>query len=177
MSKNKRHRCDICEEFSVWHFVRKSTGLKSVRPSMSSHFSELRDPSYLCSAMYPECPREEWRTESFGLQSTPTEKRCRVRPRWRDYVSDLAWSRHGEEPAELSEISVDREVFPVLLGLPLPRLSPKENRARKWMNEVCRPTSNLSIYETVFKLFRQSECCIQIIKHTWTETCVFVKIS
>jgi len=32
--KNKRQRWDICEEFSVWHFVTKITGLKSVKPRM-----------------------------------------------------------------------------------------------------------------------------------------------
>jgi len=49
----------------------------------------------------------------------PTEKRFRghPRPRWGDYISDLAWSRIGVKPAELSEIAVDREVFQVLLGL------------------------------------------------------------
>jgi len=61
----------------------------------------------------------------------PTEKRFRghPRPRWSDYISDLAWSRLGVEPAELSEIAVDREVFQVLLGLLLPRRSLEENRA------------------------------------------------
>jgi len=38
--------------------------------------------------------------------------------RWNDYVSNLACSRLVVEPAELSKISVDREVFQVLLGLP-----------------------------------------------------------
>jgi len=28
-----------------------------------------------------------------------------------DYISDRAWSRVGVEPAEISEIAVDREVF------------------------------------------------------------------
>jgi len=35
----------------------------------------------------------------------------------------------------------------------------------------------LFIYEIVFTLFGKTECRIQIIKHIWTETCVFVKIS
>jgi len=35
----------------------------------------------------------------------------------------------------------------------------------------------LSIYEIVFRLFASSECRIQIIKHIWTETSAFVKIS
>ena len=46
LSKNKRQRWDVCEEFSVRHFVKKSTGLKPVKPRMPSHFSESRDPNY-----------------------------------------------------------------------------------------------------------------------------------
>jgi len=78
-------------------------------------------------------PRKQWRTKSFRLQSTPTGNRSKVCPgtSWRDYISDLAWSRLGAEPAELSEIAVDREVFRVLLGLLPPQLTPKEKRARK----------------------------------------------
>jgi len=99
--KNRRQRWDICEESMVWHFVTKSTGLKFVKPGMSSHFSESRDPSCVSSAMYPECPRKEWRIKSFGLQSTLTGKW----PRWRDYISNLAGSHLGVETAELSEIA------------------------------------------------------------------------
>ena len=50
--KNRRQRWDICEESMVWHFATRSTGLKSVKPGMSSHFSESRDTSYVSSAMY-----------------------------------------------------------------------------------------------------------------------------
>jgi len=46
------------------------------------------------------------------------------------YISDLGWYRLGLEPAKLSEIVVDREVFRVL-GMLSPRLPPKEKRARK----------------------------------------------
>ena len=51
--------------------------------------------------------------KSFGLQSTSTGKRASDLPRtrWRDYISDLAWFRLGVDPAELSEIAVDCEVF------------------------------------------------------------------
>jgi len=64
------------------------------------------------------------------LQATgyaPTGRRHKVRPRtrWSDYISDLAWFRLGVEPAELSEIAVDPEVFRDLLELLPPRLSPK----------------------------------------------------
>jgi len=82
-------------------------------------FSKSRDPNYIRLAMCPKCPRREWRTKSFGLQSTPTGKRPKVCPRtrWRDYISDLAWYRLDVKPAEVSEIAVDRDVFRVLLGL------------------------------------------------------------
>ena len=45
--------------------------------------------------------------------------------------SDLAWPRLGVEPAELSEITVAREVFGVLRFLP-PRPSREEKWAWKW---------------------------------------------
>jgi len=47
----------------------------------------------------------------------PTGKRPRrrLRPRWSNCISDIAWSRLVVEPAELSEIAVDHEVFQVLL--------------------------------------------------------------
>jgi len=51
--------------------------------------------------------------------------------RWRDYISDLACSRLGVEPAELSEITVDREVFRVLLGLLPPAALPKGKAGTK----------------------------------------------
>jgi len=51
------------------------------------------------------------------LLTTPSGKRPGGRPRTRrsDYISDLAWSGLGAEPADLSEIVVDREVSGVLL--------------------------------------------------------------
>jgi len=65
------------------------------------------------------------------LLAKPTGKRPRCRPRtsWIDYIFDLAWSRLGVAPAELSEIAVDREVFPVLLGLLPPRPFQEETHA------------------------------------------------
>jgi len=98
---------------------------------MSSHFFESRGTSYMSSAMCPECLSKEWRSKSFGLQSTPTRKQPRGCPRWRDYIFDLAWSGLDVDPAELCEIAVDREVFRVLLGLLPPRLTPKGKWARK----------------------------------------------
>ena len=138
--KNKRQRWDICEEISVWQIETKITDLKSVNPGMSSHFYESTHSSYASSVMYPKCPRKEWRTKSFWLDSTLRGKRSKVCPRtsWREYIYDFVWSRLGVEPADLYEIAVD-EVFRVLLGLLPARLSKKERGQRKLgMNEcVC----------------------------------------
>ena len=100
---------------------------------MSNHFpSKWRDPSYDVSVTWPECPRKDWRV----LLATPAGKRLRgcPRTRWRDYISELAWSRLGVEPAELSEIAVDREVFQVFLGMLSPPPSWGNKRVWKWMN-------------------------------------------
>ena len=177
--KNKRQRWDICEEFSVWHFVIKSTGLKSVKPGMPTHFSESRDPSYVSSAMCPECPRKDWRSKPFGLQSihgkafhgkaAQTSSKdhvawlhlrfCSVPPQCgaSRTIWDCCWSWGISRPPK----AVASQVFP------------KEDRARKRMNEwVCRPTLKLS---TVFMKFSlvclpKVNVCIQIIKHIGTQS-------
>ena len=167
--KNRRQRWDICEESTVWHFVTRSTGLKPVKPGMSSHFSESRDPrdcvsSAMCIQNFPEKNSE---LSPFGYSLHPLWVQALLGP-------VLVW----KQQIYMHLHAVDREVFRVVLGLLLRWLSPKEKRAPKWVNEwVYRPTLNLSIFEIVFSLFAKSKFRIQIIKHTWAETCVFVKIS
>jgi len=67
---------------------------------------------------------------SQALLAKRTGKRPGGLPRsgWRDYICDLAWSRLGVDPAELSEIAVDHEVFQLLLGL----LSPLPSLEKEW---------------------------------------------
>jgi len=91
-----------------------------------------------------ECPATSPNRENLAIpavkRSTPTGKQPRGSPRtkWREYISDLAWPRFGLEAEELSEIDVDREVFRVLLGLLLLRISPKDKRAQNWVSQwVC----------------------------------------
>jgi len=114
----------------VWHFATKCAAVKLAEPWMLKHFSELRDHNYVSSVMYPECPTKDW----WGKPCWSTRKRARrrPRPRWSNCISDLAWSSLGVEPAELSEIAVDCDVFRVLLVLLPPRPSREEKRAWKW---------------------------------------------
>jgi len=66
-----------------------------------------------------------------ALRAKPTGKRHRYCPRarWSNYISDLAWSCLDVEPAELSEIAVERDVFQVLLWMLPPQPYLEENRA------------------------------------------------
>ena len=102
---NEGQRSDICEEFSVWHFVTKSTGRKS---RMSSRFSESRDPSYVNSAKCPKCPRKKRRTKSFRYSLDYTHGKA-AQSLSKDQVVWLhlqpCSARIGVEPAELSEIA------------------------------------------------------------------------
>ena len=194
--KNKRQRYDICRVLGVT-LRDKEHRCEIIKALASSHFSESRDPSYVSSAIYPECPRKEWRAKSFGIQSnvhwrlvylvrdgflycfcllaesyatinhyqsTPTGKLPKVRPRtrWRDYSSNLAWSRLGVERAELHLLNV--RYFGPPRAAVLATL-PKGKAGTKMSGWICKPTLNLCIYEIVFSLFAKSECRIQIIEH------------
>jgi len=78
-------------------------------------------------------PHERLVIQVLLAKPTGVWPRCPPRTSWIDYTSYLAWSRLGVEPAELSKIAVDCEVFQALLGLLLPRLSQEEKQAWKWM--------------------------------------------
>jgi len=84
--------------------------------------------SQLCWFRYvPECFRKDRRSKFYWLHPcTGKRPTSHLTTRWSDYISDLAWSRIGVEPAELSEILVDREVLRVLLELLSLRPSPGE---------------------------------------------------
>jgi len=117
---------------TVRHFATKWTTLKFVKPRMSRHFySESKDPSYVGLTRRPECPREDWRGKSCWLHTRESGPEVRPRTRWRDYIFDFTWPSLGVEPAELSAVAVDHEVFRVLLGLLTPRPSPDEKRVWK----------------------------------------------
>jgi len=108
--KNKWQRWDICEEFSMWHFMTKSAGLKSVKPEMSSYFSESNDPATLVRPCAQYAAGKVGKTSS--AMAAPTGKRPRGRPKtgvaWlhlRPYLV-LSWCGLRE-----TEIAVDREAY------------------------------------------------------------------
>jgi len=62
-------------------------------------------------------PNERLVRQALLAKTTGKRSRCRSRPRWSNYISILAWSHLGVEPAELPEIAIDLEVFQVLLWM------------------------------------------------------------
>jgi len=96
---------------------------------------EVTDPPHVELLLRIERSQLRWFSHMTRMQQ---ETSCRPHPpqesgpevaprtRWSDYISDLAWFHLGVEPAELSEILVDRDVLRVLLGLLSPRPSPEE---------------------------------------------------
>jgi len=82
---------------------------------MLKHFPELREHNYVSSAIQ-NAPRKTGEASPAG-ETDGKRPRGRPKSRWSNCISELAWSRLGVEPAELSEIAVDREVFQALLWM------------------------------------------------------------
>jgi len=176
--KNKRQRWDICEEFSVWHFVTKRTGLKSVKPRMLSHLSEWRDPSNVSLAMCPECPRKNDELSPSVYCLHPRESGPKfvqgpggvtTSPTLLDSV--LVWSYQNYLSLRLIAGISGPLRAAASTALPKGKVSTKMS---KWMS--------VEAYNQSFHLwnclcfFAKSECRIQISKHIWMETCVFVNM-
>jgi len=99
-----------------------------------------RQSVQLWNSQSPECRNTSlnWEIPATLVQpcvQNAPQKTGKGHPRTRcsGFISNLAWSHLGVEPAELPEIAVDHEVFRVLLGL-LSLQHSLEERWR-WMNE------------------------------------------
>jgi len=51
----------------VWHFATKCADVKFAEPWMPNDFTELRNNSYVGSALCPECPTKDWRGKSCWI--------------------------------------------------------------------------------------------------------------
>jgi len=118
---------------------------------MSSRFSESRDLKYVGSAMCPECPGKIGEANpagyTHGKNDPDVVQGLEPRNRWNYYISDHAWLRLDVEPDELSDISVDRKVFGVFLGMLLPQ--PRQRKSG-YENDQMNDDAVNSLQFTVF---------------------------
>ncbi|KAL3973976.1 olfactory receptor [Sarotherodon galilaeus] len=102
----------------------------------------------------------------------PTGRRPRdqKRRRWRDYISRLAWERHGVPPGKLEEVAGEREIWASLLRLLPPWLNQTHHYAgvnRGWSpNKDCIRM----VFEVDTKLPPTSIQCQRI-----TSLCLFIR--
>jgi len=135
MHCTEENTCDIVGTFRRHPVIRRSGHCDpSLRPwcdtsQQSAQLWKLRSPECSTSSLnwkitttlVRPCiqnPHEKLVKQVLLAKSTGERPRGRPRPRWSNCISDLAWSRHGVEPAKLPEIAVDCEVFQVLWLLP-----------------------------------------------------------
>ena len=137
--------------------------MKLAKPRVSSHFSELTDPSYVSSSMCPGYPAIKFGRPGYSLH--PLESGA-------DFVQGPGAMTTSPTSLVPSRCGASRTIWdcswPWSISSPpmaaAPATLPK-GKPGTWMNEWARkPTLNLSIYEIVFSLFAKSECrSIQII--------------
>jgi len=125
----------------------KFTAFKFVKPSVSKRFSESRDPSYVGSAMCPECPKKDRWGKACWLHPRESGPEADQGPGGVT-TNDLAWFRLSVKPVEISDIAENREEFRALLGL----LPPHDPPQRKTWNENEGMIDNDSLRQ-VLKVF------------------------
>jgi len=115
--RNKVHSCEIRRALNVEPFL------------LNSEITTMLVWQCVQNA-HERLVRQVLLAKSTGKQPTG-----RPKPRWSNCISDLAWSHLGVEPAELSEIAVDCEVFQVLLDPICPVTLPRRKASMR-MNEM-----------------------------------------
>ena len=68
-------------------------------------------------------PQERIPKQVFLAKSNGKRPIGRPRTRWQDYIANLGWNRLGLHPTELDEVTMNRDVWRLLLGLLPPRPS------------------------------------------------------
>jgi len=125
-AKSSRH--DTSQQMAQLWEIRKTLNVES---PLRMERSQLR----YFTAMWPDCHMTDWGgTSCAGYTHANTAQRS-TKGRWRDYISHwLVLIGLDVEPAGLSEIVENREIFLVLIGLLPPRPCPEEKRVQNWMN-------------------------------------------
>lgn len=106
----------------------RTNNMRRFKADRNNRFS-AKSPTIIRSRDEKDPQKLAWQ----DLPATPTVKwpSCWPRTRWRDYIFHLIWSRLGEDPAELSEVDENCEVFLVRGLLPL---KPARGKAGVKMN-------------------------------------------
>ena len=172
----KSSRCDTSRQSAqLWN---------SQSPKCQPFSSNSIDSS--CGGLAMSAQNVPGKTGGAIRAGSPTGKRPRVRPsnRWRDYISDLSWSRLGAEPAESSEIAFDREVFRAATFF-----RGKSGHENEWKNEhlkfntwwctdqvifLINPTSRFCFHSNKSRL--SASTCLQEL-HTVHNVVGYVEIS
>ena len=112
----------------------KSAAVKFIKPWMSSHFFESRDPSYDGSTTWLECPKKDRRSESCS-QRKATRRSSKDRVVWRRLRPCLvpSWCRANKTSSDCWKswgISSPGFAVPVIL------VRGKAGMKKQWMNIV-----------------------------------------
>ena len=100
-------RYDSHEEF-MEHYVVKCADVQFIKPWMSS--------AVIVWPHEQNAPRKLGKT-SFWLPFLEKWPRGRLRVRWHDYISNLAWSPLSVKPAERAKVAENQDLFQVLQRL------------------------------------------------------------
>jgi len=145
--------------------------IKACPPTaLSSHWADFSDKHSLSVEPLLQIERSQlsWlvhvsrisqkRSARQVLLAKPKGKRSGGRPRtsWSDYVSDLAWSHLGMEPAELSELAIDNGCFVSSRGCCL-HFPPqrKSKHGNEWIDKL-EHVSNIMQIRLLMLIFQLS---------------------
>jgi len=109
---------------------------------MTSLRNTMRQSTQLWNSQSPECRTTSQRDPNYFdtamCAATLTRKRLRWCPKTIscEYLADLAWSRLGVEPAEVSDNPSGRKMLGVLLGAAVSANLHRSKRGWKGMNKT-----------------------------------------
>jgi len=171
-------------DVTLRHKVRKAQLWTSKTLNVQS-LLQIKRSHAATMARQRDAPGKIGEANPAGCTQGKVAYRFRPRTRWRDYISDLAWSCLGLEPGELLKVAESTEVFRYLLLLLRPFR--EEKRVWKWMNGDISSTGRWFYYEPVnfYQCSENVDCVLKgtttkhVLFHCWGELpfCVIGKIT